>query len=239
MAIDQPQIKDYLTTQLVHSVPMATDARFVFPIFPNGIPQWLTRLENQLAKKAIASGLSPIAELATTQVALGAVDRLISRGLLGICSFTPTDAAHITGQFSEFDKEAALLGAQLLARQRNGNGDDIANTPHRLAKMTLAELHRQSAIALMDAALAHDGSSEAAISSNPILSDTLGPYCRSINSLVSVGMSLNSYLIALGASANTHYPAIARPSGASRWSQIMQMSLAQLALQQGQFANGF
>ena len=29
-----------------------------------------------------------IADLASTQLALGAVDRLISRGLLGLCSFT-------------------------------------------------------------------------------------------------------------------------------------------------------
>ena len=213
MALDWPQIKNHLATQLSLAVPMATDARFVFPIFPNGIPQWLTRSEIRLAKKAIASGPSPIAELAATQLALGAVDRLINRGLLGFCTFTPTDAAHLNGQFEGFDREAALLGAQLLARQRNGKGEDIADTPYILAEMTLAELHRQSAIALMDAAVAHDGGGEAAVSSNPILSHSFEPHAPPTNSLVSVGMTLNTDLVALGASAPTHYPPIANMVG--------------------------
>ena len=209
MATDWPQIKNHLSAQLALAVPTATDARFVFPIFPNGIPKWLTRSETMLAEKAIASGPSPIAELAATQLALGAVDRLISKGLLGFCSFTPTDAAHVTGQFNEFDNEAAVLGAQLLARQRNGNGDDIADSSRKLAEMTLAELHHRSALSLMDAALAHEGGGEAAISSDPILSHSLGPHAPPSNSLVSVSMTLNTDLVALGASAPTHYPPIA------------------------------
>jgi N-methylhydantoinase A/oxoprolinase/acetone carboxylase beta subunit len=210
MATGWPQIKNHLSAQLALAVPTATDARFVFPIFPNGIPKWLTRSEIMLAKKTIASGPSPIAELATTQLALGAIDRLISRGLLGFCSFTPTDAAHVTGQFNEFDNEAAVLGAQLLARQRNGNGDDIADSSRKLAEMTLAELHHRSALSLMDAALAHEGGGEAAISSDPILSHSLGPHAPPSNSLVSVSMTLNTDLVALGASAPTHYPPIAK-----------------------------
>ena len=65
---------------------MATDARFVFPIMPDGAPQWLTRSEIRLAEKAIACGPVQIADIATTQLALGAVDRLISRGLLGFAA---------------------------------------------------------------------------------------------------------------------------------------------------------
>ena len=147
--------------------------------------------------------------MAETQLAIGAVDRLISRGLLGLCSFTPTDAAHVTGKFIEFDSDAAMLGAQLMARQRNGSGENIAETPHQLSEMVLAELHRRSALALMDAALAHEGVGEAAISSNPILAHSFGSNTSNINSLVSIGMELNTDLIALGASATTHYPPIA------------------------------
>ena len=114
---------------MAFATPMVTDARFVFPIMPDGVPQWLTRSEIRLAEKAIACGPVQIADLAATQLALGAVDRLISRGLLGLCSFTPTDAAHVTGKFNEFDRDAAVLGAKLLARQRNGSGNNIANNP--------------------------------------------------------------------------------------------------------------
>ena len=175
---------------------------------PDGVPQWLTRSEIRLAKKVLTSGPIQIADLAATQLALGAVDRLISRGLLGLCSFTPTDAAHVTGKFDKFDHDAAMLGAKLLARQRNGKGNNIADTPHILAVMTLAELYRRSALALTDAAFAHEGGSETAISCNPILSKSFGSQ-KPAGSLVSVGMTLNTDLVALGASATTHYPPIA------------------------------
>ena len=187
---------------------MATDARFVFPVMPDGVPQWLTQSEIRLAEKAIAWGPVQIADIAATQLALRAVDRLISRSLLGFCCFTPTDAAHVIGKFNEFDREAAVLGAKLLARQRNGSGDNIANTPCLLAEMTLAELYRRSALALMDAAFAHKDGSEAAISCNPILSHSFGAQ-KPAGSLISVEITLNTDLVALGASATTHYPPIA------------------------------
>ena len=213
LALKWPQIKDHLTAQLALAVPMVTDARFVFPVMPDGVPQWLTRSESRLAEKAIECGPVQIADIAATQLALGAVDRLISRGLLGLCSFTPTDAAHVTGKFNEFDRDAAVLGAELLARQRNGNGDNIANNPRHLAEMTLAELYRRSALALTDAAFAHEGGSETAISCNPILSKSFGSQ-KPAGSLVSVSVRLNTDLIALGASASTHYPPIADVIGA-------------------------
>jgi len=217
LAMRWPQIKTHLASQLDLAVPMATDARFVFPIMPDGVPKWLTRSEIRLAEKAIAAGPSPVAELAATQLALGAVDRLISRGLLGLSSFTPTDAAHVTGAFTEFDSEAAMLGAKLMARQRNGAGVAIAASPMTLAEMTLGELHRRSILALMDAALAHEGGGEAAISNNAILAQSFRAAPENSNPpaqpLVSVKVSLNSDLIALGASAATHYPPIAAAMG--------------------------
>ena len=213
LALRWPTLKDHLSRQLDLAVPMATDARFVFPIMPDGVPQWLTRSEIRLAEKAIAAGPAPVAELAATQLALGAVDRLISRGLLGLSSFTPTDAAHVTGAFTEFDDEAAMLGAKLMARQRNGAGIAIAATPLDLAKMTLDELHQRSALALMDAALAHEGGGEAAVSSNPLLAQSFRKTPASNDQLVSVGVKLNTELIALGASAATHYPPIANMVG--------------------------
>ena len=210
LAIQWPIIKDYLATQLALPVPIATDARFVFPIMPNGVPKWLTRSEIRLAKKAIINGLSPVGKIASTQLTLGSVDRLVSRGLLGICSFTPTDANHVLGNFKEFDSDAAMLGAKLLARQRNGAGEVIADTPKMLAKMTLNELHRSSSLALIDAALAHEGNSEKTSLNNPILTNAFDEETSNIGRLISVGVTLNTNLIALGASAATHYPQIAK-----------------------------
>ena len=224
LAQSWPEVKKLLKAQLDLIVPMATDGRFVIPLMPDGIPTWLTRSEARLAQKALETGPSAVADLAATQLALGAVDRLVSRGLLSLASFTPTDAAHVTGDFTDFDAEAACLGAALMARQKNGFGDQIADDEIHIARMTLAELHRKSALALTDAAFAHDGAGENIASSHPLLSDIYTPQLAGQNNddaqaslladnqpkkLVSVSMQLDTSLIALGASAGTHYPHIA------------------------------
>ncbi|MGB0804344.1 MAG: hydantoinase/oxoprolinase N-terminal domain-containing protein, partial [Candidatus Puniceispirillaceae bacterium] len=136
LATQWPEVKDKLAEQLTVAVPMSTDARFVMPLMPNGVPAWLTRSEARLAAKAIEMGPSSVAEIAGTQLALGAVDRLIGRGLLTLATFTPTDALHVTGDFTGFDAEAAMLGAKLIARQKTGIGQPIAETPEELARRT-------------------------------------------------------------------------------------------------------
>ncbi len=214
LATQWPQVKDILAEQLGVSVPMATDGRFVMPLMPNGLPGWLTRSEARLAAKAIEMGPTSVAKIASTQLALGAVDRLIGRGLLTLAAFTPTDALHVTGDFDELDSDAARLGAELIARQRNGVGAPVAKDAATLAQITLGELHRRSGVALMDAALAHDGAGEGQASSNPLLNELYRgtPGTAGLPQpagLVNLKLSLDTGVIALGASAATHYPHVA------------------------------
>ena len=237
MATQHPAIIDNMEEQMQLSVPMQTDARFIFPVMPNGVPSWLTRSETRLAQKAIKLGPTPVAEIAATQLALGAVDRLISRGLLGLAAFTPTDAAHVSGAFTSFNARAAELGAALMARQKNGLGENIACDGKTLAAITLATLHQRSGLALMDAALAHDGAGEEQASRNTLLAKIFDQHVAISNKnnkietakprvsglangaaggtsrLVRIGMQLETNLVALGASAATHYPNIARMMG--------------------------
>ena len=213
LATQWPAAKDRLAAQLDVAVPMATDGRFVMPMMPDGVPAWLTRSEARLAEKALEIGPVGIADIAGTQLALGAVDRLIARGLLALAAFTPTDALHVTGDFTGFDDEAAGLGARLMARQKNGVGLPLADSADDLARQTLAELHRRSGLALMDAALAHDGAGEAQASTNPLLSGLYRPAADSAGGLVNLSLGLRTGLVALGASAGTHYPNVAHLMG--------------------------
>ena len=214
LATQWPEVKDKLAEQLAVAVPMSTDARFVMPLMPNGVPAWLTRSEARLAAKAIEIGPSSVAEIAGTQLALGAVDRLIGRGLLTLATFTPTDALHVTGDFTGFDAEAAMLGAKLIARQKTGIGQPIAETPEELARRTLSELHRRTGLALMDAALAHDGAGEMQATNNPLLANNLyRDGTTGKDSLVKLSLEPGTDLVALGASAATHYPHVARRMG--------------------------
>ena len=213
LATQWPEVKDKLAEQLAVAVPMSTDARFVMPLMPNGVPAWLTRSEARLAAKSIEIGPSSVAEIAGTQLALGAVDRLIGRGLLTLATFTPTDALHVTGDFASFDAEAAMLGAKLIARQKTGIGQPIAETPEELARRTLSELHRRTGLALMDAALAHDGAGEMQATNNPLLANLYRDGTTGKDSLVKLSLELGTGLVALGASAATHYPHVARRMG--------------------------
>ena len=213
LAMQWPAAKEKLAAQLDIAVPMATDGRFVLPLMPNGVPGWLTRSEAKLAAAALETGPVAIAEIAGTQLALGAVDRLVSRGLLTLAAFTPTDALHVTGDFAEFDSEAAELGAALMARQKNGIGQPMAATGAALAEMALAELHRRSGVALMDAALAHQGAGEGQASGNPLLADLYRNIKPEDAGIVSLSLRLETGLVALGASAATHYPHVAARMG--------------------------
>ena len=120
------------------------------------VPKWLTRSETKLLHQLIEMGVAPLADIATTQVALGAVDRLITRGLMMLSCFTPTDALHVLGRFDEFDMCSAELGAELLARQKLSSGSQLAANGIEAASIVIDALTNHSAVALMDAALADD-----------------------------------------------------------------------------------
>ena len=106
-----------------------------------------------------------------------------------------------------------MLGAKLIARQKTGIGQPIAKTPEELARRTLSELHRRTGLALMDAALAHDGAGEMQSTNNPLLANLYRDGTTGKDSLVKLSLELGTGLVALGASAATHYPHVARRMG--------------------------
>ena len=217
LATDFPEIKTQLAHQLEQPIAQPHDGRFVMPLMPDGVPEWLNRSEAKLAEKALEKVPVALADLATTQVALGAVDRLVRRGLLIFACFTPTDASHVLSRFTEFDGEAAHLGAQLLARQKTASGDKIAETVADIAQLSLDTLSLQSAISLLDAAFAEQGEDENIVSSSAFLTSSLKQRQQGdahSNAAARTSLTLELPLIALGASASAYYPDIADLLGA-------------------------
>jgi len=213
LARDWPQALNDLEAQWQNPVPQATDGRFVMPMMPQGIPDWLSKSEARFAQAILDSGTTALSEIATSQVALGAVERLIARGLVALSAFTPTDAAHVLGLFDEFDSQAARLGAHLLSRQKNGIGETNGESPESVSQATLDTLSERSALSLLDASFAQDGGPEGTATNNPLVKDALYQD-KGQSSLVTTNVKLSVPLIALGASAATHYPAIAALLGA-------------------------
>ncbi len=102
-----------------------------------------------------------------------ALDRLEARGLIARAGFTPTDAAHVLGQQSNWSREAATLGALLFARSRrmlaDGAGEEaaralaaevaavVADRSARALIGTLAGVPLDGAAAIVDAAAGGEG----------------------------------------------------------------------------------
>ena len=226
LATQHPEIKAKLEEQSLNPVPSNTDARFVVPLISGDIPSWLTRSEQKMAEICIEKGVSSIADLAETRLALGAIDRLVSRGLVIMSAFTPTDAAIILNKFSDddktrYDRDAAIKAADLMARQRSGAGIAQAQDTVHLANMVLERLTVQTSLALMDSAFAHEGVGEGAASKNMIVEKLVKEKAAAVHrentassAIISTEIKLERPLIALGASAACHYPSIAAAMGA-------------------------
>lgn len=54
-------------------------------------------------------------------------ERLIHDGIVQICGFTPTDAMHIKGDFSEYDARASRLGAEFAAHNLDCTVDELCD----------------------------------------------------------------------------------------------------------------
>ena len=229
LSTQQPQIKEILRQQTEQTIAQGTDGRFLLAtVQAEALPKWLTRSETKLLYQLLEVGVAALADIGTTQVALGAVDRLITRGLVMLSCFTPTDAAHVLGQFDEFDAYSAELGAQLLARQKSGSGSQLAADGLEAARMVVNTLTNHSAVALLDAALADDKTANAItgqiknkpnqneylVSSSDVLRGAVTEGRESSDdgtkTAVDIALELSLPLVALGASAATYYPAISQ-----------------------------
>ena len=229
LSTHQPKIKGVLREQTKQAIAQGTDGRFVQAMVQaEAVPKWLTRSEIKLLHQLIELGVAPLADIATTQVALGAVDRLITRGLVMLSCFTPTDAVHVLGRFDKFDICSAELGAELLARQKSGSGSQIAADGMEAARMVIDALTNHSAVALMDAALADDRTANAItgqmknkpnqneylVSSSDVLRGAVTEgrdrADDGTKTAVDIALELSLPLVALGASAATYYPAISQ-----------------------------
>jgi N-methylhydantoinase A/oxoprolinase/acetone carboxylase beta subunit len=159
---------------------------------------------------ALADGPRPAEAVLRTRLLRTALKRLVARGLVIVAGLTPSDAAHVLGIHSEWDREAAEKAARLFARQRGNDGRAVAPGPEALAQRIVDTLIRRSAEVVLDAAFAEDGFEQAEPSRSFIAQAALERHAR----LLRPRLELTAPLIGLGASAPTYYPAVAEILGA-------------------------
>ncbi|MGF1502393.1 MAG: hydantoinase/oxoprolinase N-terminal domain-containing protein [Paracoccaceae bacterium] len=137
--------------------------------------------------------------------ARAAFDRLRARGAIRLAGVTPTDAAHALGLQTGGDADASRHALGLLARLRRPDGSALATDGTALAQAILAVLADRSAEAVLATLLAEDGF-PASAATHAVLRAALAGH----SGCLAPRLGIRLPLIALGASAATHYPEIAR-----------------------------
>lgn len=165
----------------------------------------LQRQEEALFER-IGSQPEALETLLTMTAQRSTLDRLVARGLVHICGFTPSDAMHVLGRQDQWDAVAARLGATLGARLKTGSGHPVAPSPEAYAQMISDRLTRQSSDAVLSACLAEEGLASVI---DPAASVPVDHAFNRIPGIVNFSISLDRPLIGLGASAPVYYPAIA------------------------------
>lgn len=140
-----------------------------------------------------------------------ALDRLVRRGLAVYAAFTPSDAAHVLGYQNTWLVDAARLGAELWARRLAISGEKDTPAIMEFSQRVFEQVSLQLGRAALGAAL-----SPAAA---PVI-DRPGPLRQLFidralgkdgeGSLVDVALTLKNPLVAVGAPAETYFPAVAQ-----------------------------
>ena len=209
LAVSEPKlVHDALDRALAQGHGAAEGCRFAVPLWGHVRPGGLDRREAAVADR-LAGGPLRLSDAVETRVEAPALDRLVSRGLVRIAGVTPSDAAHVAGLVSAWDAGAAEKALTLFSRQKTGAGVRLAPDGVALAPMIIAALHRQTEIALLEAAFAEDGTdwgdrTPADLARHPLTQAGLDAHDGLVRTRVSLGVPV----IGLGASAGAYYGAV-------------------------------
>ena len=190
-----------LERQLLSPNAGRLDGRFALR---TGVPDWLANGLNAAEAKlyaALTATPQPLDKLLTGSAQMATLNRLAARGLALVCGFTPSDAAHVLGLQDNWDAAAALLGARLMARRRDGRGQSVAASAEELARRVLDRVTRRSAEASLETAFAEDGLDGATHVAHELAQRAID----GASGVVRLGISLDRPVIGLGASAALHY----------------------------------
>lgn len=190
-----------LERQLRAANPSRQDGRFAIRTgVPDRLAAGLTPPEAKLYA-AIGATPLPLDTLLTSHAQSATLNRIVARGLVHVCGFTPSDAAHVLGRQTNWDAKAAWLGAELFARKRDGRGHAIAPSPEAIAERVLITLTRVSAEVILETAFAEDGLDGAATVAHELVQRAVDGY----DGIARLSVALDRPVIGLGASAPLHY----------------------------------
>jgi N-methylhydantoinase A/oxoprolinase/acetone carboxylase beta subunit len=190
--------------------------QFAFRNPERDAPEYLSALERRIWD-SLSGQPSTVATLVRNKSGLEALRRLADAGLVTIAAFTPTDAMHVLERQRSWSREAALLGARILATlERNGRAARAVETPENIAQRTAEHVVRESGRVILAAAFALDPGLEAraegwGLLGEPLIEATLAG--QRFSQLVETPCRLALPIVAIGAPVGAYYPEVARRLG--------------------------
>jgi N-methylhydantoinase A/oxoprolinase/acetone carboxylase beta subunit len=195
-----------LDAQLRSTLPGEFDGRFVRAVAGQSM-EGIGPREDALLER-IGAAVLPLGDMLRSRIETGALKRLVERGLVQVAGVTPSDASHVLGLSDSWDADAARKALALFGRRRTGAGERLAAEPEAMARMIIAQLEHQTALALLETAFAEEedgfGLEPAVLARHVLMQRGLGGH----RGLVRLETGLAVPVIGLGASAATYYPAV-------------------------------
>jgi N-methylhydantoinase A/oxoprolinase/acetone carboxylase beta subunit len=153
----------------------------------------------------------PLDAVLASTAQIATLNRLVTRGLVHIAGFTPSDAAHVAGRQSNWNAEAAWLGATLFARRRNGRGQAVAPDGPAISERVLEAVRRRSAEVILESAFAEDGLDGPATVAHALVQRAVDGH----EGVARLTVALDRAVVGLGASARLHYAGLSELVGAT------------------------
>lgn len=201
-----------LDAALRSTTPGEHDARFVRAVQGQS-GDGLSAREAGLLDR-IGTDVHPLDAILRARLEVGALNRLVERGLVQLGGVTPSDASHVLGHLTAWDSEAAVKALSLLARRRTGAGTLLAKSAQQMAEMIVAQLTHQTALTLLETAFAEEtpdfGLPAADLARHVLMQRGLEGH----RGLIRLDTGLDVPVVGLGASAPTYYPAVGQAVGA-------------------------
>ncbi|WP_193174183.1 hydantoinase/oxoprolinase family protein [Oricola nitratireducens] len=184
------------------TIPVRNEGRFALRAgVPDRLAAGLTRSENDLFSR-LTDMPQPLDKLLSANSELATLSRLAARGLVLVSGFTPSDAQHVLGRFTHWDRQAAALGAALFARKKDGYGNPLAGDAETISARVVDRLIRLSAERVLETAFAEDGLDGAAVAASVLAQRALDRTAG----IARLALFLDRPVIGLGAGAAAYYP---------------------------------
>ena len=204
LASHYPQVLDELQRQSRQTPPPKMAGRFI--LAQRQAAHSLARSEKELLER-LAAGPQSITSLLEGQRFQGTLvyqlEKLAAKHLISFAGFTPTDAVHVLGGYSRWNREAAQLGADLLSAEFSLSAEEfcrqvVTGVSERITTELLGKVLSQEVKALPD--WKNERTATA------MLARVLAP---SICSALECQLTLKHPIIAIGAPVEAYLPRVA------------------------------